>query len=284
MAHSECICNDTPSSNHLTSAMVPNWSEYNEHRNSHVKSLDENMFNTSRVSKIDLSGNEITELPPKVFGRLRFLLDLHLEDNRITMIPAKLFRNQSFITYIYLQRNLICYIDKDVFTNIRYLTTLDLSMNKIKEIHPYMFRKNMCLRNLFLNDNEIMFIGEDFLAQTYHMETLSLANNYILHFNLTSLAELDFLKTLDLRNSQYFTCAFDIDQLNETLAVEPEEMHLEQERAIECSTPQEMLEEIASLKSRLLEYCKGYSHKGNVTDSMTFEDSKEDEEWERWVI
>ena len=83
-----------------------------------------------RLRILDLSSNDLSDLPGDVFQNLRLLQQLYLEHNRLKYLPKYVFRNLKSLKTLSVQGNRLEHLPKDVFRDLISLHVLDLSYNK----------------------------------------------------------------------------------------------------------------------------------------------------------
>lgn len=98
--------------------------------------------NCSKLSFLDLSYNDITQIPASLFVHLPNLHSLLLSDNLLPSIPASCFFPLNSTAFLHVGGNLITSIGADAFAglpNPHLLQILELSFNMITYIHPNAF-------------------------------------------------------------------------------------------------------------------------------------------------
>ena len=144
-----------------------------------------------RLQILDLSGNQLTTLPP-VLGRLRANL-LDLSDNQLTSLPPELGR---------LRRPLLAHYDATV--------TLDLSGNRLTELPPELGQIPDRLR-LDLSHNQLTSLPES-LWQLAQLEVLNLSGNR-LGTVPPQIGDMAVLWNLGLGDNQLTTLPPELGQL-----------------------------------------------------------------------
>jgi internalin A len=138
----------------------------------------------AREGELDLSGRELTSLPPEV-TQLTNLQTLRLSVNRLTSLPPEI-------------------------TQLTNLQTLDLSINQLTSLPPEITQLTN-LQTLRLSVNRLTSLPPE-ITQLTNLQTLDLRRN-----QLTSLppeiTQLTNLQTLDLRRNQLTSLPPEITQL-----------------------------------------------------------------------
>ena len=107
-------------------------------------------------SKIDLSGNSIRRMYPETLRGVR-VMKLDLSYNQLEQLPNAVFQNQNQLYFLELRDNNISSLRDDVFTGLSSLETLDLSSNNLKDLPVDIFKHNVVLKELNLDSNKFAF-------------------------------------------------------------------------------------------------------------------------------
>ena len=133
---------------------------------------------------LDLSGEKIAKTPD-----ISMLKDLgpgvtgiELSSNDITEIPAGLFDKMTGLTHINIYGNKLESLPKGIFDNNEYLSTLWMSGNKLKDLDKGLLAKNKYIKEIDLSNNGIEKLPEGFLKDASRLETFYASEN-----KLTSL-------------------------------------------------------------------------------------------------
>ncbi|XP_078050544.1 G-protein coupled receptor rickets isoform X2 [Augochlora pura] len=180
----------------------------------------------ANITKLDLTNNNITDIPVRAFhrissievlllrrNRLHTIADdaftnltslrvLELDDNYLTKIPTAIV-NLSGLEDLSLSNNKIETLDGPVFRRLANLLSLDLRGNPIKEIHGDAFRDLRKLRKLILSNLKELRIFPD-LNGTRSLEVLRLDRAQIKDVPANLCGNCPRLKSLDLK-SNYLT-------------------------------------------------------------------------------
>lgn len=157
------------------------------------------------IKKLDMSWNNMYNLPNDCFIHLTNLSELNLGDNNITRIPRRLPRS---IKKLDMSWNCLFYLPTDSFADLTNLCELDLSGNNFREM-PKNLPPN--LKKLKMRRNDLSIIQGDF-RQYQHLTEIDIKSNCIkqisakfppnikkldLSFNFPT--HFDFLKCLHLK-------------------------------------------------------------------------------------
>lgn len=99
-----------------------------------LKKIDYQMFfQLNYVEKIDVSGNQVTEIQKLAFKDL-YLVSINVSHNSISKIEAGAFENCANITELDMSHNLIDNIPNTAFDSTTYATYLQLSFNNLTSL------------------------------------------------------------------------------------------------------------------------------------------------------
>ncbi|XP_004066152.1 vasorin [Oryzias latipes] len=143
---------------------------------------------------LDLSQNELAEIPDGAFEMLSKLKNLDLSSNQITHISKDSFSGLVQLERLYLYANNIQSIHLDAFENLEMLLELKLQGNSLTSL-PHMDFPRLLL--LDLSNNNIPSLGPSDL-QTPHLEALKLGSLGLTTLDEELIASLRNLHELDL--------------------------------------------------------------------------------------
>lgn len=147
---------------------------------------------------LDLSQNELAEIPGGAFEMLSKLRNLDLSFNRITHISKDSFSGLVQLERLYLHANLIQSIHSEAFEGFERLLELKLQGNQLTSL-PSLRLPRLLL--LDLSYNNIPTLGPSDL-QTPHLEALKVASLGLTTVNEDLIASLGNLHELDISNNQ----------------------------------------------------------------------------------
>ncbi|KAM4612016.1 vasorin-like [Polymixia lowei] len=143
---------------------------------------------------LDLSHNELTEVPDSVFMTLSTLKNLDLSLNYITHISKNSFSGLVQLERLYLHANRIQSIHLEAFEGLEMLLELKLQGNQLTSL-PALRLPNLLL--LDLSHNILPILGPSDL-QTPHLEALKLASLGLTSLDEDLMASLGNLHDLDV--------------------------------------------------------------------------------------
>lgn len=147
---------------------------------------------------LDLSQNELTEIPDGVFGTLSKLKNLDLSSNYIAHIHKGSFSGLVQLERLYLYANRIQSIHLEAFKGLDALLELKLQGNQLGSL-PFIHLPKLLL--IDLSYNYIPTLGASDL-QTPHLEALKVASLGLTTVNEALITSLKNLHDLDLSMNQ----------------------------------------------------------------------------------
>uniref|UniRef100_A0A1B0DP90 Uncharacterized protein n=1 Tax=Phlebotomus papatasi TaxID=29031 RepID=A0A1B0DP90_PHLPP len=181
----------------------------------------------NHLLKLDLSENNIVDIPRNAFSGLPALVHLNLSGNPhlgpiphslltplkklrtldlskagLKVLPIELLANNPDLQIVNLQNNAIQEIQEGTFSNLRNITSIDLSNNNIMSIRPSSFVNVMSIQRLSLRGNQLSaFKGEIFNTGT-SLEDLDISNNQIIYLFPSAFRIHPRLKNLDISSNK----------------------------------------------------------------------------------
>ncbi|KAM8878648.1 vasorin-like [Spinachia spinachia] len=152
----------------------------------------------AQLELLDLSQNELAEIPDGVFEMPSKLKNLDLSFNHIAHISKDSFSGLVQLQRLYLHANLIQSIHSDAFEGFKMLLELKLQGNQLTSL-PSLHLPRLLL--LDLSYNNIPTLGPSDL-QTPHLEALKAASLGLTTVNEDLIASLGNLHELDISNNQ----------------------------------------------------------------------------------
>ncbi|XP_061576408.1 vasorin-like [Cololabis saira] len=148
----------------------------------------------AELDTLDMSQNELAEIPDKVFEIMSKLKNLDLSFNQITHISKDSFSGLVQLERLYLDANQIQSIHLEAFEGLEMLLELKLQRNQLTSLPSLNFPRLLLLD---LSYNNIPNLGPSDL-QTPHLETLKLASLGFTSVDEDLIASLRNLHELDL--------------------------------------------------------------------------------------
>uniref|UniRef100_A0A3Q3E741 Leucine-rich repeat-containing G-protein coupled receptor 4 n=1 Tax=Labrus bergylta TaxID=56723 RepID=A0A3Q3E741_9LABR len=157
----------------------------------------------------DCSGRGLTSVPT---GLSAFTYYLDLSMNNITELPAYVFKNFHYLEELRLAGNDLSFIHPEALSGLHQLKVLMLQNNQLKTV-PSAALKNLQslqslfeglqqLRHLWLDDNNLTEVPISSLRHQANLQALTLALNRISYIPDNSFANLTSLVVLHLHNNR----------------------------------------------------------------------------------
>lgn len=160
--------------------------------------------------KLDLSHNDLLQVPSRAIRYLHKLKLLDLTNNDITRIYPDSWKGlEHSMETLILAENSIAYLAPDAFTGLPYLDKIDLHGNNLRDIDPSVFREGMNkLAHVILADNLLSSIPYLALSPLTMLKTLDLSYNRITRMFPTMESgainiQIDVRMSLDKLNLAY---------------------------------------------------------------------------------
>ena len=181
-----------------------------------VTSLDLSKNNISEISgfafqrftnlvKLTLKQNQIRSLSADVFSRLTRLKELDLRQNQIRSLANNPFSTLTQLEDLNLSSNQISSLPASVFSTLTQLEDLNLSGNQIRSLTNNPFSALTQLEDLDLSSNRIRSLTASVFSTLTQLEDLNLSGNRIRSLTSTVFNNLSRLKDLNLSNNNITT-------------------------------------------------------------------------------
>nr|XP_054928923.1 protein toll-like [Dermacentor andersoni] len=157
-----------------------------------IKVITKFSFRKSRIRRVDLSNNAVTDIMPGAFKLLDQLTKLDLKNNSISFLNDSYFAHDSILEHIDISMNRLTTLSK-AFNWTRKIEVMKLSFNKILDISDA-FSELTELRELYLRGNLISCIQPRTFQGNVHLIHIDLDLN-----NIRWIAKHAFEGLLSLR-------------------------------------------------------------------------------------
>ncbi|XP_013775323.1 leucine-rich repeat neuronal protein 1-like [Limulus polyphemus] len=147
---------------------------------------------------LNISYNQLNELPHSLFNKLKSLKLLDLSNNKILEIDLHSFSKLYSLEILDLSVNNLYQVQHDWFSDLKNLKELRLGSNHIQNLSNVVFSALNTLQYLDLSDNKIMSIGMLSFKGLKELRKLNLSMNNISFLQETTLKPLSNLEVLDL--------------------------------------------------------------------------------------
>ncbi|XP_076240346.1 artichoke [Calliopsis andreniformis] len=165
---------------------------------SHVTELRSIMEALPRLKFLDVSHNQIEEIP---FGALRghpTLERLHLDHNRVAFLQRETFTAMPALRELRLRNNSLSNLLEAPFWNLPALKGLDLSENYFRHIEPRLLSNLPNLRHFDISGNAISHIEIESFLETPHLEHINISGNALSIIHPRTFHHLNNLYQLDI--------------------------------------------------------------------------------------
>ncbi|XP_026667034.1 protein artichoke [Ceratina calcarata] len=165
---------------------------------SHVTELRSLMEALPRLKFLDVSHNQIEEIP---FGALRghpTLERLHLDHNRVAFLQRETFTAMPALRELRLKNNSLSNLLEAPFWNLPALKGLDLSGNYFRHIEPRLLANLPNLRRLDISGNAVGLIEPDSFLGTPALEYINISGNALSVIHPLTFHHLNNLYELDI--------------------------------------------------------------------------------------
>uniref|UniRef100_A0A0N5ASA3 LRRCT domain-containing protein n=1 Tax=Syphacia muris TaxID=451379 RepID=A0A0N5ASA3_9BILA len=197
-----------------------------------IHRIDEGTFGLNNVYNIDLSHNNIEEIPRQALRSIKnSISSLNFNNNKLQIVDVYSFMGMENLTKLFLANNRIETVEEAAFATLNGLLELDLSNNPVLSWNPQAFKgispsmelmnlahtglyslpkiTNHDLRHLNISGNDISELQEKDMATFKKLETLDVSGNKLTTFNENVLKALTQLKALNI-------CSNPIKKINST--------------------------------------------------------------------
>ena len=215
----------------------------------------------TRLDKLWLYGNRLSQMPADIFSGLSGLRSLDLSHNRLTTLPPGLFSDATDLYYINFASNKLTELPAGVFSGLSSLGWLYLGGNNIGAIPSGVFSGLSSLEKLDLYGNEFTAVPADAFSGLAKLRWLLLDRGKLNTLATGTFAGLSGLRTLNLSRSGLSTLPANI------FSGVPNLNHLLLSRNDLGELPDGVFEGLSSLKVLWLH--------GNSVDPMPIEVSLE---------
>ncbi|CAK6980622.1 leucine-rich repeat-containing G-protein coupled receptor 4 [Scomber scombrus] len=151
---------------------------------------------------LDLSMNNITELPAYVFKNFPYLEELRLAGNDLSFIHPEALSGLHQLKVLMLQNNQLKTVPSAALKTLHALQSLRLDANHITTVPEDSFEGLQQLRHLWLDDNNLTEVPVGSLRHQANLQALTLALNRISYIPDNAFANLTSLVVLHLHNNR----------------------------------------------------------------------------------
>uniref|UniRef100_A0A8C0DY49 Leucine rich repeat containing G protein-coupled receptor 5 n=1 Tax=Balaenoptera musculus TaxID=9771 RepID=A0A8C0DY49_BALMU len=156
------------------------------------------------LEELRLAGNALTYIPKGAFAGLYSLKVLMLQNNHLRQVPTEALQNLRSLQSLHLHNNRIHSLGKKCFDGLHSLETLDLNYNNLDEF-PTAIRTLSNLKELGFHSNNIKSIPEKAFVGNPSLITIHFYDNPIQVVGRSAFQHLPELRTLTLNGASQIT-------------------------------------------------------------------------------
>eukprot|EP00047_Mylnosiga_fluctuans_P000469 m.193388 g.193388 ORF g.193388 m.193388 type:complete len:1456 (+) comp10069_c6_seq16:20-4387(+) len=145
------------------------------------------------ITRLEISGNQLTELDPTTFTTMTLMTILRIDGNMISELAGDVFFAMPNLRELSLVGNQLTTLDPDCFASITLLSRLRLGGNNLTAAPDFSLLSNLAV--LDLSSNKLSAVP---IISAGNLEILNLANNLYTMMNSDSFAHLSQLGMLIL--------------------------------------------------------------------------------------
>lgn len=132
---------------------------------------------TDKVTSIDLSENDLVEIPEGLFDNMTNLQYVYLNTNKLISLPKDLFKNNKHIEWINLRANNLTSVSQDDFSGLAELKYLELDNNDIITIEAGALDGDTGLQQIGLSGNMLRALPDKLFAEKKALDFINIADN-----------------------------------------------------------------------------------------------------------
>ncbi|VVC87052.1 unnamed protein product [Leptidea sinapis] len=156
------------------------------------------------LSHLNISHNlHMSVLPQNIFSHNDALLVVDISDVGLKALPVNLFSKNRNLERIYLSHNNLQEISEGSFKNLKNLTHLDLSYNNIVTIRTPAFVNVMSIQYLSLRGNQLNAFKGEFFNTGTSLEVIDVSNNQLSYLFPSSFKIHPRLREIILTNNKF---------------------------------------------------------------------------------
>ena len=215
------------------------------------------------VTGIELSSNDITEIPVGLFDKMTGITHINIYGNKIKTLPKGIFDNNENLSTLWMSGNKLKDLDKDLLAKNKHIKEIDLSNNGIEKLPEGFLKDARRLETFYASENELTTLN-GVLADNYRrLRVINVNGN-----QLTSLPEAfgsyHSLEELRANNNKLKALPKTMDQLNRLVSLYLENNEIE-------SLPESLWLRMADNANKYATKYPNLIVKGNLLKDIPFE-------------
>ena len=215
------------------------------------------------VTGIELSSNDITEIPAGLFDKMTGITHINIYGNKIESLPKGIFDKNENLSTLWMSGNKLKDLDKDLLAKNKYIKEIDLSNNGIEKLPEGFLKDASRLAKFYASENKLTTL-EGVFADNYRRLTVININDN----ELTSLPEAfgkyKALEEIRANNNKLKALPKHMDQLNRLVSLYLENNEIE-------SLPESFWLRMADNANKYATKYPNLIVKGNLLKDIPFE-------------
>lgn len=177
-----------------------------------LETLQKEFDEAKQLTKLNLSHNNIVEVPKFSFVNSKMLIEADFSNNQISRVDPLAFATDSKLETLILSHNKIVSINKQLFDFLPKLKMLNLSYNAINELGASTFCRLQQLVVLDLSHNNLKildahaFDGGIFLPKFDQFKLLSIGGNHLSELNGFTNDRFPDVKIFGIHENHFDCC------------------------------------------------------------------------------
>ncbi|CAG9764628.1 unnamed protein product [Ceutorhynchus assimilis] len=185
-------------------ANTPNLLSLTLSRN-HILELDFSLKNLSKLKLLDLSGNQINNLPDGIFDDLSNLTVLYFYNNNLTELSRNSLSGLNNLRLLEVSQNKLKDIAEDTFADLHNLVNISLRDNNIRGVPGSLFVQNPLLENIRMDYNKDMILSDYIFSNLTMLRSVALNVNKLKEVPENAFKSCVRLQQINLKNNELAT-------------------------------------------------------------------------------
>lgn len=215
------------------------------------------------VTGIELSSNDITEIPAGLFDKMTGVTHINIYGNKLETLPKGIFDKNEDLSELWMSGNKLKNLDKDLLAKNKKIKEIDLSNNGIEKLPEGFLKDASRLATFYASDNKLTSL-DGVLADNYkRLKVINVNDN-----RLTSLPEsfgnYKSLEELRANNNKLKALPGGMDKLNRLVSLYLDNNEIE-------SLPESMWLCMADNANQYATKFPNFTVKGNLLKEIPFD-------------